>query len=37
MGYLPPIGGAVAQEMIDLAAVANAVHTALPGRKLIDF
>jgi heavy metal translocating P-type ATPase len=37
MGYLPPITGALAQEVIDLAAVANAVRTALPGRKLTDF
>jgi P-type E1-E2 ATPase len=37
MGYLPPITGAVAQEVIDLAAVANAVRTALPARKLTDF
>jgi cation transport ATPase len=37
MGYLPPIAGAVAQEIIDLLAVANAVRTALPGRKLTDF
>ena len=37
MGYLPPITGALAQEVIDLAAVANAVRTALPVRKLTDF
>jgi heavy metal translocating P-type ATPase len=29
-GYLPPIGGAIAQEVIDLAAVLNAVRVALP-------
>jgi len=36
-GYLPPIVGAVAQEVIDLAAVLNAVRVALPGRELTDF
>lgn len=36
-GYLPPIGGAVAQEIIDLAAVLNAVRVVLPRRSLIDF
>jgi heavy metal translocating P-type ATPase len=37
MGYLPPIGGAIAQEIIDLAAVLNAVRTALPFRRMTDF
>ncbi len=36
-GYLPPVGGAVAQEVIDLLAVLNAVRVALPTRKLSDF
>ena len=36
-GHLPPIGGAVAQEIIDLAAVLNAVRVALPPRFLVDF
>jgi heavy metal translocating P-type ATPase len=36
-GLLPPIGGAVAQEIIDLAAVLNAVRVALPTRHLTDF
>jgi heavy metal translocating P-type ATPase len=36
-GHLPPIGGAVAQEIIDLAAVLNAVRTALPFRGMTDF
>ncbi len=36
-GYLPPIGGAVAQEIIDLAAVLNAVRVALPTHSLTDF
>ncbi len=36
-GYLPPIGGAIAQEIIDLAAVLNAVRAALPFRRMTDF
>jgi heavy metal translocating P-type ATPase len=36
-GYLPPVGGAIAQEIIDLAAVLNAVRVALPARSLTDF
>ncbi|MDE3110076.1 MAG: cadmium-translocating P-type ATPase, partial [Acidobacteriota bacterium] len=36
-GYLPPIGGAIAQEVIDLAAVLNAVRVAVYGGKLTDF
>ena len=36
-GYLPPIGGAIAQEIIDLAAVLNAVRVALPTDSLTDF
>jgi heavy metal translocating P-type ATPase len=35
-GYLPAIGGAIAQEAIDLIAVLNAVRTAAPA-KLKDF
>jgi cation transport ATPase len=37
LGYLPPIGGAVAQEIIDLAAVLNAVRVAFPADSLTDF
>lgn len=37
MGFLPPIGGAVAQEVIDLFAVLNAVRVALPTDDLQDF
>jgi heavy metal translocating P-type ATPase len=37
LGYLPPIEGAVAQELIDLAAVLNAVRVAAYGGKLSDF
>lgn len=36
-GYLPPIGGAIAQEVIDLLAVLNAVRVALPTDSLTDF
>ena len=36
-GYLPPIGGAIAQEIIDLVAVLNALRVALPARSLTDF
>jgi len=36
-GWLAPIGGAVAQEIIDLAAVLNAVRAALPTETLRDF
>ena len=37
LGFLPPIGGAIAQEFIDLAAVLNAVRVAVPPRYLTDF
>ena len=36
-GYLPPVAGAVAQEVIDLAAVLNALRVAFPLRRLSDF
>ncbi len=36
-GVLPPIGGAIAQEVIDLVAVLNAVRVALPFGTLRDF
>jgi len=36
-GFLPPIGGAVAQEAIDLLAVLNALRVSLPPRDLQDF
>lgn len=36
-GYLPPVGGAIAQELIDLVAVFNAVRVAIPPRHLTDF
>ena len=37
LGYLPPVGGAIAQEVIDLLAVLNAVRVALPFKVLSDF
>lgn len=37
LGYLPPISGAIAQELIDLFAVLNAVRVALPSDDLQDF
>lgn len=36
-GYLPPIGGAVTQEIIDVFAVLNAVRVAIPPKDLRDF
>jgi heavy metal translocating P-type ATPase len=37
-GYLPPIGGAITQEIIDVFAVLNAVRVAFPaGERLRDF
>lgn len=36
-GYLPPIWGAIGQELIDLLAVLNAVRVALPTNELQDF
>jgi cation transport ATPase len=37
MGYLPPVAGAVAQEIIDVLAVVNALRAAMPPRTLSDF
>lgn len=37
LGYLPPIEGAIAQEVIDLLAVLNAVRMVLPFNDLRDF
>ena len=36
-GYLSPVSGALAQEVIDLFAVFNALRAALPPRTLSDF
>ncbi|HEV2288633.1 MAG TPA: heavy metal translocating P-type ATPase [Candidatus Acidoferrales bacterium] len=37
LGYLPPVEGAIVQEVIDLLAVLNAVRVALPFKALADF
>ena len=36
-GLLPPVAGAIAQEIIDVAAVLNAARVALPFDDLTDF
>jgi P-type E1-E2 ATPase len=37
VGYLPPLVGAITQEVIDLAAVLNALRTTVPRAHLSDF
>lgn len=37
VGYLPPVAGALAQEVIDVVAVLNALRAAFPTRELNDF
>ncbi len=36
-GYLPPVGGAIAQEIIDVVVIANALRAAIPPKTLVDF
>jgi len=36
-GYLPPVAGAIVQEVIDVFAVLNALRVSLPVRSLTDF
>lgn len=36
-GWLPPVAGAIFQEVIDVFAVLNALRTALPPRSLTDY
>jgi P-type E1-E2 ATPase len=36
-GYLPPVAGAITQEVIDVLAVVNALRMAFPPRKLTDY
>jgi heavy metal translocating P-type ATPase len=36
-GYLPPVAGAICQEVIDLFAILNAIRAAFEPRSLIDF
>ncbi len=37
VGYLPPVAGAVSQELIDVLAVANSLRAAIMPRRLSDF
>jgi P-type E1-E2 ATPase len=37
LGLLPPVAGAIAQEVIDVVAVLNALRAALPPRDLTDY
>lgn len=37
LGFLPPLAGAVGQEVIDLFAVLNAVRASIPTKELQDF
>jgi hypothetical protein len=36
-GSLPPVAGAIFQEIIDLGAVLNALRASVPGGKLSDY
>ncbi len=36
-GHLPPVAGAIAQEVIDVVAVLNALRTSFPPKSLSDF
>ena len=36
-GYLPPVAGAIVQEVIDVAAVVNALRMAFPPTRLTDY
>ncbi len=36
-GYLPPVAGAILQEVIDVLAVMNAARAAWPPKSLSDF
>jgi cation transport ATPase len=36
-GYLPPVAGALTQEVIDVFAVLNALRVAFPPKDLTDF
>jgi heavy metal translocating P-type ATPase len=37
MGYLPPVAGALVQEIIDVVAVLNALRVAIPPKALTDY
>jgi cation transport ATPase len=36
-GYLPPVAGAIAQEIIDVTVILNALRVAIPPKSLVDF
>ena len=36
-GYLPPLAGAITQEIIDVLAVVNALRVAIPPKSLTDY
>ncbi|WP_339742348.1 heavy metal translocating P-type ATPase [uncultured Rubinisphaera sp.] len=36
-GYLPPVAGAICQEIIDVVAVLNALRVAIPPKTIIDY
>jgi cation transport ATPase len=36
-GYLPPVAGAIFQEVIDVVVVLNALRMAFPPRSLTDY
>jgi heavy metal translocating P-type ATPase len=36
LGYLPPVGGAIAQEIIDIIAIMNALRIMIPPKQLSD-
>jgi cation transport ATPase len=36
-GYLPPVAGAILQELIDVLAVGNALRVAIPPKHLTDY
>jgi cation transport ATPase len=36
-GYLPPVGGAILQEIIDVVAVLNALRAAWPPKTISDY
>lgn len=37
LGYLPPVAGAIAQEVIDVAVIVNALRAAAPPATLVDY
>jgi cation transport ATPase len=36
-GYLPPVAGAITQEVIDVVVVVNALRVAVPPKTLTDY